>query len=440
MRSKRGMVAPLALAQGVASFAATTMAVSITAIAEDLHTSAADVQAMITLFTLTMAALMIPGSALTDVWGRKRCFVLGLITYGTGALLAALAPGPGLLLVGYSVLEGVGSALMIPPIYILVTVAFADVADRARSFAAVSAAGGVGAAAGPLLGGLLTTVFGWRSAFVVQVVVVLVLLVAARRLPDPAPTARPTRFDVPGALLSAAGMVLVVAGVLGSVWALVGLGVVVLGWFDRHLRTRRDPLCPPALFRDRRTVLGLATQLVQWLVLQGAFLVLSVHAQQVRGLDAVRSGLVLAPATAGMLLAAAVAERLARRHTQRRIVRAGFTTTVVGLGLLVWPVGHDSAFAAFLPGLLLLGAGVGTMLTASVTLVQSARPAAEQGAVSGVSRAVSNLGSSLGAALAGSAVASTAPGGGPYAAVLLVLGGFAVVGLGLAVLLPRQPS
>lgn len=440
MRQKKGMVAPLALAQFIASFAATTMTVSISAIADDLHTSVSDVQAMITLFTLTMAALMVPGSKLTDVWGRKRCFVAGLVVYGTGALLASLAPTPWLLLAGYSVLEGVGSALMIPPIYIMVTVAFADVADRARSFAAVSAAGGLGAAAGPLLGGLLTSAFGWRAAFLLQVVVVAAILVAARRLPDPGPPPRSGRFDVPGAVLSAVAMFLVVLGVLRSAWAVVGLGVLVLGWFGWHISRRADPLCPPALFRDRGTVLGLATQLVQWLVLQGAFIVLSVYAQQVRGLDAVRSGLVLAPATAGVLAAAAVAERLARRHPQRWIVRAGFAVTVVGVALLVWPVHHGSGFLAFLPGMLLLGAGVGTMLTASVTLVQSAWPAPAQGAVSGVSRSVSNLGSSLGTALAGSAVASTAAGGGPFAAALAVLGGFAVVGFGVAVLLPRQSA
>jgi MFS family permease len=90
------------------------------------------VQTAITLFTLTMAALMIPGSKLSDIWGRKRCFAAGLIVYGAGALLATLAPGIGLLVFGYSLLEGVGSALMIPPVYILITVAFPDVTSRAR--------------------------------------------------------------------------------------------------------------------------------------------------------------------------------------------------------------------------------------------------------------------------------------------------------------------
>ncbi|NUT95779.1 MAG: MFS transporter, partial [Saccharothrix sp.] len=311
-----------------------------------------------------------------------------------------------------------------------------EVADRARAVAAVSAAGGLGAAAGPLLGGLLTSAFGWRTAFLFQVAVVAAVLLAARGLRDPGPPARRERFDVPGAVLSGAGLFLLVLGVLRSAWLPVGVGVLVLIGFGWHITRRRDPLCPPALFRDTRTVLGLATQLVQWLVLQGGFIVLSVYSQQVRGLDAVRSGLALAPATAGVLAAAAVADRLARRLPLRRIVRVGFAVTVVGVALLVPPVRHASAFPAFLPGLLLLGAGVGTMLTASVTLVQSAWPPAAQGAVSGVSRAVSNLGSSLGTALAGAAVAATTAG--PYASALAVFGGLSVVGFGLALLLPRQ--
>ena len=138
------MILPLALAQFIASYAATNMNVAITSIASDLGTTVAGVQTAITLFTLTMASLMIPGSKLTDIWGRKRCFVAGLAVYGLGALLAAAAPGIGLLIFGYSLLEGIGSALMIPPIYILITVTFPDIKSRARYFGIVSGAGGLG--------------------------------------------------------------------------------------------------------------------------------------------------------------------------------------------------------------------------------------------------------------------------------------------------------
>src|SRR5215472_12164037 len=163
------MIIPLALTQFIASYAASNMNVAISNIATDLRTNVAGIQTAITFFTLTMAALMIPGSKLTDIWGRKRCFILGLIIYGTGALLALLAQGLTLLITGYSVLEGVGSALMIPPVYILITVAFPDVKSRARYFGVVSGAGGLGAAAGPLIGGLITTGISWRASFGLQV-------------------------------------------------------------------------------------------------------------------------------------------------------------------------------------------------------------------------------------------------------------------------------
>ncbi|MGH3171728.1 MAG: MFS transporter, partial [Trebonia sp.] len=125
-RSARAMILPLALAQFIASYAATNMNVAVSAIARDLNTTVIGLQTTITLFTLTMAALMIPGSKLTDRWGRKACFIAGLAIYGTGALLAAFAPGLGVLIGGYSLLEGIGSALLIPPVYILITVAFPD--------------------------------------------------------------------------------------------------------------------------------------------------------------------------------------------------------------------------------------------------------------------------------------------------------------------------
>src|SRR5512142_1852934 len=210
------LVLPLALAQFVASYAATNMNVAIGTIADDLDTSVAGLQTTITLFTLTMAALMIPGSKLTDILGRRRCFVIGLVVYGIGALLAALAPGLGLMVVGYSLLEGVGSALMIPPIYILVTVVFTDIGTRARYFGVVSGAGGLGAAAGPLIGGLITSTLGWRVTFLSQLLLVGLIILLAYRLPHPPRPQSPPRFDLAGAVLSGTGLFFVVLGVLQS--------------------------------------------------------------------------------------------------------------------------------------------------------------------------------------------------------------------------------
>jgi MFS family permease len=428
--------------------------VAISTIAADLNTDVTGIQTTITLFTLTMAALMVPGSKLTDIWGRKFCFILGLVVYGTGALLAALAQGLGLLIVGYSILEGVGSALLIPPIYILITVFFHDLKDRAKWFGVVSGAAGLGSAAGPLIGGLITSYVSWRASFLLQVAVVVVIALLARRIEDPPLPAERPSFDVPGAILSAAGLFFVVFGILQTstygwgaarVWLFVALGVVVLAAFFGYARARerggRTPLVSPSLFRNRTSNLGLLTQHVQWLVLQGVFFVISVFLQQERGYSAIQTGLMLVPATIGILLSSGMAQRMASRHPQRVLIRVGFTLTVAGIVLLLLLARADSANWTYWPGLFLMGFGVGAMLTASVNVVQSAWPEEVQGDISGVSRSVSNLGSSLGVAIAGSVlVAATAAGNAPFLTAIVVVGAFAIVGWVAALLLPRQPQ
>src|SRR5436305_9178450 len=163
--SPRAFIAPLALAQFICSFAGSNMNVMINDISRDLNTDVQGVQTTITLFLLIMAVLMIPCSKLTDRWGRKRCFLGGLVLYGIGALLSAVAPGLGLLILGNSVFEGVGTAFLIPPVYILTTLAFTSMQSRARAFGVISGLGGIGAAAGPLIGGVITSGISWRAAF-----------------------------------------------------------------------------------------------------------------------------------------------------------------------------------------------------------------------------------------------------------------------------------
>jgi MFS family permease len=444
-------VVPLALAQFICSYAASNMNVAISTIADEIGTTVTGIQTTITLFTLTMAALMIPGSKLTDIWGRKVCFIAGLIVYGAGALLASFAQGLPALIIGYSLLEGVGSALLIPPIYILVTVLFDDVRSRAKYFGIVSGAAGIGAAAGPLVGGLITSAVSWRASFLLQVLVVAVVAVLARRIDDPPLPAERPAFDLLGAVLSAAGLFFVVYGILqtstlgwGSarVWILVAVGVLILAVFFGYIRAReksgRTPLVSIHLFANKTSNLGLLTQNLQWLVLLGSSFVISVYLQQQRGYSAIETGLMLLPATVGLLISSALAQRMAGRHSQRRLVRAGFGGTVAGLALLGLVGTDPGAVWTFVPGLFVLGLGVGVMLTASVNLVQSAWPEETQADISGVSRSVSNLGSSLGVAIAGSVIAgASASFGRPFAVAIVVLAVFAMAGWIAALLLPR---
>ncbi|MFI2348446.1 MFS transporter [Streptomyces sp. NPDC019443] len=448
-KAQRRVLAPLALAQFICSFAGSNMNVMINDISEDLDTTVQGVQIAITIFLLVMAALMIPGGKLTDRYGRKRCLLVGLVVYGIGALLSAAAPGLGVLILGNSILQGVGTALLIPPVYILTTLLFTDMTSRARAFGVIMALGGIGAAAGPLIGGLITSVLSWRAAFVFQALVIAVIIVLSRHIEDPLPP-DPTRpFDTTGAVLSAVGLILVVMGILAAdnnVWLMIGLlalGALVLLWFFRTIRAKErageEPLLSTGLFRHRASNLGLVTQNVQWLLLMGSSFTVAAYLQVVRGYDAIQTGVIFTAATLGLLVSSLAAERLARRRPQRTLIMTGFVVTIAGIVVLVAMAGSSTNPWALTPGLLLIGLGLGVMLTPSVNIVQSSFPEEQQGEISGLSRSVSNLGSSLGTAVAGTILVSGLTTG-AYAAAMITLAVIGLGGLAAAILLPRRPA
>jgi MFS family permease len=441
------MLLPLALAQFIASFAGSNMNVMINDISHDLHTTVQGVQVCITLFLLVMAALMMPCGKLTDRLGRKRCLTLGLSVYGLGAVLSAVSPGLGILILGNSIFEGVGTALLIPPVYILTTLLFGDIKSRAWAFGVISGMGGIGAATGPLIGGLITTAITWRAAFVFQAMIIVIIVILARSVIDPLP-ADPTRpFDTVGAILSAAGLVVLVGGILAAdtnlalMAVLLVMGALILGGFFAWIRSReragKEALLSTGLFHNRTSNLALVTQNAQWLLLMGTSFVVSAYLQVVRHYNAIQTGVIFTAATVGLLLSSLAAGRLAKRFSQRTLILAGFVTTIAGiLVLLALARGHPGAWY-FAPGLFLIGVGLGVMLTPSVNVVQSAFPEQLQGEISGLSRSVSNLGSSFGTAVAGTILVSglTDPTR-SYGAAMIVLAFLGLIGLGAAVLLP----
>ena len=445
------MLIPLALAQFICSFAGSNMNVMINDISKDLNTTVKGVQTAITVFLLVMAALMIPGGKLTVRWGRKRCFTLGLTIYAIGAVMSALSPNLGVLILGNSIFEGVGTALLIPPVYILTTLFFTEVTSRARAFGAISGMGGVGAAAGPLLGGLITTAISWRAAFVFQALVVVVIVILSRNIKDPLPPDPTSQLDKFGAVLSALGLVMVVMGIqvaADNLWwtlVLVVAGSLVLTWFFVHIRNLeragREPLLSTSLFRNRTSDLGLVTQNVQWLLLLGTAFVVSAYLQAVRGYNAIQTGVIFTAATVGILLSSFGAERFARRRAQRTLIVAGFVTTLVGIGVLLGLVIAADSVWTFAPGLFLVGFGCGAMLTPSVNVVQSSFPERQQGEISGLSRAVSNLGSTFGTAIAGTVlVAQIVEGHKSYGLSMIVLAVAGLIGLVAALFLPAKIS
>jgi MFS family permease len=311
--------------------------------------------------------------------------------------------------------------------------------------------GGVGAAAGPLIGGVITSAISWRAAFVFQALVIVAIVLLSRRIVDPLAPDPDRPFDIVGAVLSAVGMFFVVFGILQAdndlvlMAVLLVAGAAFLAWFFLHIRAReregREALLSMSLFKQRTSNLALATQNIQWLLLMGTSFVVAVFLQTVRGYDAIETGVIFTAATLGVLVSSLGAERFAKRRAQRTLIIAGFVVTAVGIGLLLALVGASSRVVAFAPGLLLIGLGLGVMLTPSVNVVQSAFPESQQGEISGLSRSVSNLGSSFGTAIAGTILVSDlASGNTSYVVAMIVLAAFAVVGLAAAVLLPRTPE
>jgi predicted MFS family arabinose efflux permease len=289
----------------------------------------------------------------------------------------------------------------------------------------------------------------WRAAFIFQAAVVALIVLLSRRVEDPLPP-DPTRpFDAFGAVLSAVGMFLVVFGVLQAdsnlalMAVLLVAGAAFLIWFFLYIRAQeragKEPLLSTGLFKNRTSNLGLATQNIQWLLLMGVSFTVSVFLQTVRGYNAIETGVVFTAATLGVLVSSLAAERLAKRRPQKTLIIAGFVVTIAGIGLLLALVGASSRVVAFAPGLLLIGLGLGVMLTPSVNLVQSSFPEQQQGEISGLSRSVSNLGSSFGTAIAGTILVSDlASGNTSYVLAMVSLAVLALVGLAAAIGLPTS--
>ena len=450
--SLRKMLVPLALAQFICSFAGSNMNVMINDISHDLHTDVQGVQVCITLFLLVMAALMIPCGKLTDRYGRKRLFQLGLLIYGVGAIISAASPGLGVLILGNSIFEGVGTALLIPPVYILTTMLFTRhqipcagvrvdqrhgrhrrrhrAADRRPDHHGHQLAGRL-RLPGPRHRGHRGARPQPRRP-------------GARR---PGPSLRYRRGGAvrrrpggPGRGILAADQNLVLMAVLLVAGALILAGF--FAWIRRRERAGKEALLSTGLFRNRTSNLALVTQNVQWAVLLGTSFVVSVYLQTVRHYNAIQTGVIFTAATVGILLSSLAAGRLVRRYQQRTLIMAGFVITIIGIiVLLVQVKGHPGAWY-FAPGLFLIGLGVGVMLTPSVNVVQSAFPENLQGEISGLSRSVSNLGSSIGTAIAGTIlVAGLADANRSYGIAMIVLAFIGLLGLGATVMLPKaQPS
>jgi MFS family permease len=428
-RSATGLVLlTLASGQFLMTLDSSVMNVSIATVAKDVGTTVTGIQTAITMYTLVMASLMITGGKLGQILGRKRAFAIGCVIYGCGSATTAIAPNLAVLIVGWSILEGVGAALIMPAIVALVASNFGR-SERPRAYGLVAAAGAIAVAAGPLIGGLFTTYASWRWVFAGEVLVVLVILLLTRRMAD-TPAEKGAGLDLVGTALSAIGLGLVVYGILRSgTWGLVtpkegapswiGLSPVIwlilaggcvlllfLAWERRRREREQAALIDPAMLRVRQLRGGLTSFFFQYLLQAGLFFTVPLFLSVALGLSAIDTGVRLLPLSVTLLLAAVGVPKVFPHASPRRVVRLGFLALFAGLVILVVSLDAGAGPEIITWPMLLAGLGVGALASQLGAVTVSAVPDEQSGEVGGLQNTLTNLGASIGTALAGAVLIS----------------------------------
>jgi MFS family permease len=430
VRSASGaMLALLASAQFLMTLDTSVMNVSIASVAADLNTTTVGIQTAITLYTLVMASLMLTGGKIGAKVGRHRAFSIGLVIYAAGSLTTALAPNLVVLIIGWSFLEGIGAALILPSIVALVAGNFGK-ERRSAAYGMIAAAGAIAVTVGPILGGAVTTFGSWRYVFVGEVFVAGVILLMGRKIPD-TPIVASGPFDVVGAFLSALGLCGIVLGVLkSSTWGfvrpkpggpvLLGLspvvylelvGVILLWLFARHERRLAaaggEPLVTPGLARIPQVSAGLLGFMCQFFVQAGLFFIVPVYLSIVCGLSAFETGLRLIPLSVSLLLTATLIPRLLPKVSPRLVVQCGFACTFIGT--VVFIVGLDPKSGPEIVGvpMFIIGLGIGALASQLGAVTVSGAADDQAGEVGGLQNTMTNLGASLGTALAGAILFSS---------------------------------
>jgi MFS family permease len=420
----------LASAQFIMVLDSSVMNVAISQIVEDLDTSIQGVQTAITMYTLVMAAFMLLGAKLGDILGRNRAFAIGLAIYGVGSLTTALSPNLAVLLVGWSGVEGLGAVLVVPAIAAL-TAATYEGRDRALAYALLGGIAAIAVAAGPLIGGWVTTEFTWRYVFAGETVVVIIILLLRGQIARAPGVARRPQLDVVGVALSSAGLGVIVLAILrSSVWGFVqprtpptingteitplsfspvpfmvlgGLALLwaFVAWEQRRARLGLDELLDTALLRITQLRAGLTTLIAQQLVLMGTFFVIPVYLQVVLGLDAFETGKRLLPLSLAMLVFALLGPRIAARRSPRTVAQLGLVAVSIGAIVMLATLDVTLNDTGFKVALALVGAGAGLLASQLGNVIMSAVAPTQTSEAGGLQGTAQNLGASLGTAIVG---------------------------------------
>ena len=426
--SKGGIaIVALASAQFLMVLDQSVMNVSISSLVHDFHTTVTTIQAVITLYCLVMAMLILTGAKIGDMIGRRRAFVIGLIIYACGSLLTALSQSVATLALGWSVLEGIGASLVFPALAALIAGNF-EGTRRKAAYAVIGGVAGAGIAVGPIVGGWATTMLTWRVVFIGEVFIAAFILIMTRKVADAPRPDPPPKLDVVGSVLSAAGLGVFVFGVLeSSTWGwlkpknspitifgfsltifVIAAGCVLLWGFvawQRHREaTKRDPLVHLSLAKVPPVRSGVIGLFSQNLILMGTFFVVPLYLQLVLGLSALETGIKMLPISVTMFVTAALGARLSSRFSVRAIVRTGLVVTVAGVLILLSTIKPTLANAGFALGMAVLGIGMGLMISQLGNVIQSSVEESGRSEAGGLQFTGQQLGSALGVAFIGAIV------------------------------------
>jgi MFS family permease len=427
-RASRVVLLTLAAGQFVMALDTTVMNTAIATVANDLGTTVTGIQTAITLYTLVMASLMITGGKVGEIIGRKRAFTIGCVVYACGSLTTALSQSLTVLIIGWSFLEGLGAVLIMPAIVALVASNFGR-SERPRAYGLVAAAGAIACALGPVIGGAFTTYASWRWVFAGEVLIVMVILALARRMNDTPPEAG-VKLDLGGTALSAAGLGLIVFGLLRSgvwgfvepkpgapawlglspvLWLMLAGGVVLVlfaAWENRRIEHGEGVLIDPTMLRNIQLRNGVESFLFLFLVQAGIFFVVPLFLSVALGLSAVATGVRLLPLSLMLLLFAVGVPKLLPDANPRRVIRIGFMALFAGLVLLVALLDYGAGAEIVTWPLLFAGAGIGAIASQLGSVTVSAVPDEQSGEVGGLQNTGTQLGASIGTALAGAVLIS----------------------------------
>ena len=400
----------VAFASFIIALDATFMNVSISQVVADLHTDVSTIQATMSFYTLITAAFMLLSAKLQDIVGKKKLFLIGTALYGVGTFTAAISPNASILFLGWAVIEGIAGALMMPATVSIISGTYQG-DQRTVALAIIGVMGAIAAAIGPLFGGVMTTFLSWRYGFACELIVVILILVLQGKLPSFAPTESRKDLDITGAIISFIGLVLLVLGILSlskdfnTSICIIIVGIIALAlfaWFElRRKRNGKVPLFDVELLKDRNLRTGTTIMLLAYLSMGGALFAVSLFLQSVLQLNAFDTGLTTLPLTVGLLIFAVLAPSFTAKLGHKKLMAIGCLIAIVGCLMLSGQFRMNTTMVDLLPGMFIMGAGLGFAMALSVDVALLNVPPEGQNNASGLTSTGQSLGESMGTAIIG---------------------------------------